>query len=433
MYFAVIADDDTGATDAAGMLTSLGARVVLVLDVSIINDAGVRSRLVQYDVVVLGTGIRSIDPEAASQRTREACLLLRALGVRTLQVKYCSTFDSTKRGNIGQSLDAAREAMGYRGSVIVCPALPVHGRTTCHGYHFVHGVLMSESSLKDHPLNPMTDANLVRWLGFQTAEKVALVDIREVRSGIDAIRTKRRVLDEAGVTYHVADALEQEDIDALVNVYGDDAVLSGGSGVTLSLGRLAVSRGVIAKQNHQRASLEERIGKLRHQVVAICGSASPTTAIQKQRAIEAGFVGMTLEPQDILAGVLLAEDVARRAFEAYQTGKNIMIALAPHLSRTSGSPEGMDAQAIGPILSQFLGSVSRHLVRDLGIQRLVVAGGETSGAVCEACGFQALEVGSPIDPGVPYCVTLEGADLLVVLKSGNFGRPDLFAHVAELF
>ena len=430
MLFAIIADDDTGATDAAGMLTSLGARVALLLDPKVLADSGMREHIEQVDVVVLGTGTRSIDPSEAYTRTYDAVLVLRSLGARAIQLKYCSTFDSTRQGNIGQSLDAARKAMGYHGSVIVCPALPVNGRTTCHGYHFVHGMLLSESPMRDHPLNPMSDANLVRWLGYQTAEKVGLVDIGDVRGGVERIRERRRILDSEGVVYHVADTLEQDDIDTLVGVYGDDAVLSGGSGITLSLGRLAVERGELDRYRSQGSRLQGSVGRLRHQVVAICGSASPTTRVQKQRALESGFFGITLGPLEILDGLITAEEIAQKASTAYEEGLNVMVTLAEHTAGECDSADRNDR--IGPMLSEFLGRVSRSLVYDHGIQRLVVAGGETSGAVCEACELQALEVGSPIDPGVPFCLPLDGRDLLVVLKSGNFGRPDLFAHVAEL-
>lgn len=434
MLFAIIADDDTGATDAAGMLTSLGARVALLLDTKVLAAPGVREHIEQFDIVVLGTGTRSIDPSQAYARTYDAVLVLRSLGAEAIQLKHCSTFDSTRQGNIGQSLDAARKAMGYHGSVIVCPALPVNGRTTCHGYHFVHGIPLSESSLRNHPLNPMTDANLVRWLGYQTVEQVGLVDIGDVRGGVERIRERRRILDAEGVVYHVTDALQQDDIDALVGVYGEDAILSGGSGITLSMGRLAVERGVLDSHSSQGSRLEGLVGRLRHQVVAICGSASPTTKVQKQRALESGFFGITLEPMDILDGLITAEEIAQKASSAYEEGLNVLVTLAEHTAEERDPADRNErSDRIGPLLSEFLGSVSRSLVYDQGIQRLVVAGGETSGAVCEACELQALEVGSPIDPGVPFCLPLDRRDLLLVLKSGNFGRPDLFAHVAELF
>ncbi|MFO7850155.1 MAG: four-carbon acid sugar kinase family protein [Spirochaetia bacterium] len=485
---AIAADDNTGATDAAGMLTSFGAKALLILDPSLLEELQCENKRpvekespVEYDVVVLSTRIRSIPPDEAYDLTYRVLKALGDWGFDILQLKYCSTFDSTPEGNIGKSLDAAQDLLGFS-STIVCPALPVNGRTTYMGYHFVHGLLLSESPLSRHPLNPMTDSNLLRWLGYQTRRGIGLIRLDTIRSGAEAISKTRRKLEDEGAAYHVCDAIEQKDIDLTVEAYSDKTLpdggptfLSGGSGVSLSLGNLYYSD--LPSLDYTR-----ELQKLSPVLAVISGSESPTAQSQRAYAKAHGFIEITVNPLDILAeyarttqetqGKSAAlgkkekgwEDsemivhTTERIASACKEGKSVVTALE---RKNGGSVEEVNEEArrkgLGPVetgelIATFLGKIAARLVHNNFIERLLVAGGETSGAVCRECGFKALEVGLPIDPGVPYCFPVDFSSLrqetprnsetpassshrrtpLVILKSGNFGEEDLYPRAARL-
>lgn len=474
MRIAVLADDNTGATDAAGMFTSFGARAVLLMsEKELEKQAGpeaspgrkdLRSQedrpgmenrpgteasgLEDFDVLVVGTRIRSVSPDEARRKTAETTALLKRRGYEMIQLKYCSTFDSTREGNIGPSLDAAGEVLGFS-SAPVCPALPVNGRTTYMGYHFVWGELLSESALSRHPLNPMTDAHLPRWLGYQTGAGVGLVDHGTVRLGAEEIRRRRRELEAAGVIYHVTDAIVQEDIDAVLTAYEDTGFLSGGSGISEAMGRKYFA-------GRDRPDFSDRLKKLEKKIVVICGSQSPATARQKKTAVAAGFKEVLVHPREILKGRInlteVAEEIRRSLADPEVPGTIISTD-----EKDGGDVESVHAEAaklgLSPIeagekISDCLGRIAAELIsggehEDTparvsargsagGVDRILVAGGETSGAVCFEAGIEALEVGLQMDPGVPYCFPVGRDGPMVVLKSGNFGGDDLFVRAGIL-
>jgi uncharacterized protein YgbK (DUF1537 family) len=418
MRFAVIADDDTGATDAAGMLTARGVRTVLVLDVRRPPDA---RRLAGFDAIVVGTQARSVAPREAGRRTSEAIAFARRFQPRLLQIKYCSTFDSTPRGNIGPSLDAALDATGAAMS-IVSPALPVNGRTTYMGHHFVGRELLSESPLRHHPLNPMTDSNLARWLQRQTRRRVALIDLTEIRRGPAAVRRRLDALRREGAAYVVTDAIAPRDLRTTLEAARDHRVVSGGSGLTAEAPRLLFP-------GRQRLSFAARLKALRPGLAVISGSRSPATERQRAAALGAGFAEIAVVPAGVWSGRFDAAAALGRARAALARGRPVLVHARAGGRRPAGWSEARAGLAIGRALSAIAAGLARG---PGGVGRLVVAGGETSGAVCRRLGFGALEIGRPIDPGVPYAFPLDDPGLLVVLKSGNFGSDDLYNKVRRL-
>ena len=426
MKITIIADDNTGATDAAGMLTSCGAKAVLLMnrdtaDLSILKSG--------FDVVVLGTGIRSAAPDTAWEKTRNA-VSAAYRNSDLIQLKYCSTFDSTTEGNIGQSIDAARTVINFP-STPVCPALPVNRRTTYMGYHFVGNKLLSESSMKNHPLNPMTDSNLVRWLSLQTDTPVGLVSYNEIIQGKDSVLQRRKQLEEEGIIYHVADALCQENIDTVTESYADTGFLTGGSGISSSIGNLFF-------RGEKTCNEDPRLRKLGNKTLIVSGSDSETTQKQKKRALSAGFTVISVSPYEILENTASLEQVSAEAEQVYRRGGNVILTVASSGINSSenvklkGQKMGLSAEKTGEKISLFLGQAADIITENLDIDRLVAAGGETSGAVCRECRIEALEVCRQIDPGVPYCFPLGKSRPMVVLKSGNFGAEDLFLKTADL-
>ncbi len=428
MRFGIVADDNTGASDAAGMLTEKGVRTALVLSSAEADPA--EPLLQRCEALVLGTQTRSVTPSVARERIAEAMECLRSFGVEKTQLKYCSTFDSTPEGNIGCSLDAGLEAMGQE-ATIVTPALPVNGRTTYNGYHFVNGVLLSESPLRHHPLNPMTDANLVRWLQQQTERKVELVRFDDVRRGPECARSVMDSLAAQGANYLVTDAVEQRDLATIAQATHDWPFISGGSGITSEIPGLMFPR-------RQPLSFAERISSLRSGVLVISGSQSPATRAQNAWALSHGYQGVAIEPRKLLSGQIELSAVVDEAGRLLGQGTALVVyacANSPEDVRAVqqfGAELGLSATETGERIAQKLAAIAARLVDSGLVGRLIISGGETSGAVCSELGFGALEVGLPLAPGVPYCFPTSHPDLMVVLKSGNFGNEDFYLRVAQL-
>jgi uncharacterized protein YgbK (DUF1537 family) len=434
MEFGIVADDNTGATDAAGMLTERGVRTVLVLGTDALDEAA--QELEGFDAVVVGTQNRSVAPDEAARRTAEAVGRLDGMGAQKLQVKYCSTFDSTPEGNIGPTLDAALDTLGARGTrrvpaTIVTPALPVNGRTTYNGYHFVDGVLLSESPLRHHPLNPMTDANLVRWLQQQTERRVGCVRLDDVRPGPEHMRRALDALVEDGVAYIVTDAVEQSDLAVTARATAGDPLISGGSGITAEVAGLLRPDGA-------PLSFVDRLRALPQGMLVVSGSMSPATRAQNAHALAAGFEGVALDGRRLLDTPDAVEEAVGRAQEHLGAGRPVVVysrADSPQQVRAVqlyGLSLGLDATGAGERIAGALARIAARLVARGRVGRLVISGGETSGAACAALGFDVLEVGLPIRPGVPYCFPASHPDLMVVLKSGNFGGPDFYELVRAL-
>lgn len=427
MKFGIVADDNTGASDAAGMLTEQGVRTVLVLRVDDLssNDAFLEG----FDAIVVGTQIRSVDPVTAAARTHASVARLNELGVSKIQLKYCSTFDSTPEGNIGCSLDAGLDATGQR-STVVAPALPVNGRTTYNGYHFVNGVLLSESPLRHHPLNPMTDSNLVRWLQRQTDRRVDVLRLDDIRRGVEHARDKMQKLINAGVAYVVVDAIEQSDLKVVAEITAQWEFISGGSGITAEIPALMFP-------DRKPLTFTQRIAGLRPGMLVVSGSMSPATRAQKAFALDNGFAGLAIEPRQALESTVSIDELAADAIGFLADGLPVIVYSAANSPedvrkvQDYGRRLGLSVTEVGERIARTLAVVARGIADTGLVGRLVISGGETSGAVCASLGFGAMEVGLPVDPGVPYCFPASHPRLMVVLKSGNFGGEDFYIRVME--
>lgn len=395
----VIADDYTGATDVASALRRHGLRTELWFGLPRADTA------TASEAVIVALKSRTIPPGTAVEMSLAAARSLRARGTRRLYFKICSTFDSTDAGNIGPVTDALLDELGLPIS-LVCPASPEHRRTVYQGHLFVGDRLLSESPMRHHPLTPMTDSSLVRVLGRQTPRDVSLLPHELVRQGDSAVRAEVERLAAAGVRHALADAITDDDLRALVTAAEDLALLVGGAGMVRLLGARLTA--------HPRSDARDR--------------AAPS-------ALPAG-------PTLILAGSLSARtreqvEVATSHFPAYRLGANGDQAVAwldAHLGNGavmvhSWAPPGERDARRATDIEAMLASVARHAVQR-GVRRLVVAGGETAGAVVDALGIHRVEVVGEADRGVPWLIADGDPPLALLLKSGNFGQPDLFVRAA---
>lgn len=426
LIFAAVADDDTGASDLAGMLAEQGLRTLLVIDLPADEQLSEWSR--GRDAVVMAEGTRNVAPALAYERTRAAIRLLRARRPHLFQVKYCSTFDSTPGGNIGPSIDAALDELGEDFTVAV-PALPVNGRTTYQGYHFVHGQLLSDSPMRRHPLTPMTNPNLVDLLGRQTKRKVGLAPHASVEAGADALRRRLRDLRDEGVRIALVDCLHDGHLQTICRATDGLRLITGSSAFGTWLPRVWRERGLIA----ETVGACPRPPAPAHGAgcLFVAGSCSEATLRQNEWLSGRGAVVHQISPVDLLAGGLDLTALAARVRGELGAGRHCLLttsAAADAVRRVQewGAGRGLDAPALGEGLADALADLVRRVLEGGPAGGLIVAGGETSGAVCRRLGLGALEVGKNIEPGVPLCFSVGEFRLPLVLKSGNFGGEDFY-------
>jgi 3-dehydrotetronate 4-kinase len=416
-----IADDYTGASDLANTLTRAGLRTVQTIGVPTDDLA-----LPEIDAVVVSLKSRSIEAGLAVARSREAERWLRKRGAAHVLFKICSTFDSTDAGNIGPVMDALREDCGET-IVLVTPAFPETGRTVYQGNLFVGSVPLNESPLKDHPLNPMRDSNLVRVLARQSRTKVGLVDLAAVARGPVAVRARLSELARQGVGAAIIDAVFDGDLETIGSVALDHRLSVGASGIGLGLARALVA---FAKVRPEAASAISA-APVGGPAACLAGSCSQATLQQVANA-ERAMPVLHLDPERILAG---KEEVSRALAWA-----RARISEGPVLIASSASPDEVAALqsrhgrgAAGHAIEQAMADVAEGLVEG-GVRRLVVAGGETSGAVVDRLHIPGFLIGAEIAAGVPVlrAVGAKHGEMLLALKSGNFGGPEFFSDALKL-
>ena len=407
-----IADDFTGATDLANNLVRAGLRVVQCIGVQdgpLATDA---------DAVVVALKSRTIAPADAVAQSLAALAWLRAQGAQQIYFKYCSTFDSTAQGNIGPVTEALMDALGAAFS-ITTPAFPDNQRTVFKGHLFVGDVLLSESGMQNHPLTPMTDANLVRVMQAQCRRKVGSLPYAVVARGADAVRAEVERLRQGGIGIAVVDALSNEDLLRLGPALKGMPLLGAGSGVAIGLGQnFVLGHSAVANALPPAQGLR----------AVIAGSCSLATNRQVADFVARGSPAMSIDPLRIAAGVDVAAEVLAWAAPLLQAGPLLVYSTAAP-SAVKAMQGALGVERAGLLVEATLARIAAGLV-GLGVRQLVVAGGETSGACVQALQVRQLKIGPQIDPGVPWChahCALAGSDgLHLSLKSGNFGTDDFF-------
>lgn len=422
----IVADDFTGATDIAAMLAARGMRAVQMIGVP---QAGEQ---VDADAIVVALKSRTAPLAQAVAQSRAALAWLRAAGCRQFFFKYCSTFDSTDDGNIGPVAEALLADLGA-GFALACPAFPANGRSVYAGHLFVGTSLLNESGMENHPLTPMRDADLVRVLGRQTTGAVGLVPFMVVRRGAAAIRDAMTRLAEQGRRFAIVDAVGDEDLMAIGEAAASHALITGGSGVAMGL-----------PDNFRRAGLlDERddateLPPIAGHAAIIAGSCSRATLMQIGHA-RALFPVLEIDPLANPNAEAMAD--AALAWARPRLGaRPVVIAASAPPERVAAVQQTLGRDAAGALIEHTLARIAAGLVA-AGVRRMVVAGGETSGAVVQALGVTRLRIGREIAPGVPWTLVEEMSGggsghalvptLKLALKSGNFGGPAFFAEAFE--
>ncbi len=416
IVFGAIADDFTGATDLANTLVKEGMRVVQVI--------GVPEPGIDYgdaDAVVVALKSRTSPVAEAIEQSLQALAWLQAQGAGQVLFKYCSTFDSTPDGNIGPVADALRKALRTE-FALVCPAFPENGRTIYNGVLFVGELPLAESPMKDHPLTPMRDSNLMRLMEAQSSGRVGLIPLRVVRDGVDAISARIAELKLQGMSYGVIDALDEIDLRTIGKAAADHVLITGGSGVALGLPENFRGNGQIEAQ--QNVMMPAVVGR----ALILAGSCSTATRAQLEVA-KKQWPCRKIDIDRIAAGEDVVGNLAAWAIEEPEDSPVVIYGSAdPQEVKAVQARYGVERS--GKMMEETLGALAVRL-SNAGFHRLVVAGGETSGAVVSALEVKMLQIGPEIAPGVPWTQTLGTRPLALALKSGNFGRPTFFADALK--
>ena len=423
MRLGCIADDFTGATDVANNLVRAGMRVVQTIGVP--KDAAP----IDADAVVVALKSRTTPASQASRESVQACAWLRSLDPSApppqIYFKYCSTFDSTAEGNIGPVTEALMQELGAS-FTIATPAFPDNGRSVFKGHLFVGDVLLSESSMRHHPLTPMTDANLVRVLQAQCRKRVGLVDYRVVRKGAEAVRQRFAELAQEGVGIAIVDAVENDDLLTLGAATADMPLVTAGSGLAM---------GLPAQWGFAPNPQAQRLPRAGGRQAILAGSCSAATQRQTRRFIDAGGAALALDPLQLAQAQDPVRDVLAWAQPRVAKGECVMVYSTADADAVKAVQARLGTQHAGELVERTLASVAQGLA-GLGVRQLIVAGGETSGACVQALDIDRMQIGPQIDPGVPWChahsPAAGGEGMHLTLKSGNFGSDDFFIKAFEM-
>ncbi|QYY33862.1 four-carbon acid sugar kinase family protein (plasmid) [Cupriavidus pinatubonensis] len=403
-----VADDFTGGTDLASMLVKSGMRTIQTIGVP-------QSTVLDADAIVVALKTRTLPVRDAVTESLEALRWLQRVGCRQFYFKYCSTFDSTPVGNIGPVIDAMMEELGTD-FTIVCPAFPENGRTVYNGYLFVGDVLLSESGMRNHPLTPMTDSNLVRVLAPQTKQQVGLVARSVVAEGRDAIRAGFDRCKEKGQQIAIVDAIENEDLYRIDEAVADLPLLTGGSGLAIGLADNFRRTGALSVST-DAAKLDPSSGRM----VLLSGSCSVATNAQVEHWLT-DHPGFKINP----LAIHRAEDLASSAVEwVMQHDEPVLVYASAKPDEVAQVQQQLGVEAAGQLVEAVLSAIAAGL-RERGFKKFIVAGGETSGAVVKALNVKGLRIGASIAPGVPWTQSLDGEPIALALKSGNFGTVSFF-------
>jgi len=414
-----IADDFTGATDLANNLVRAGMRTIQTIGVPDHDfDFG------DADAVVVALKSRSCPVTEAVADSKAALIWLQNAGARQFFFKYCSTFDSTDQGNIGPVADALLQSLDDNFAVM-CPSFPTNKRTVYQGYLFAGDRLLNESGMENHPLTPMTDADLVRVLGRQTDGKVGLFDFATLQQGCDAASARLRQLRDTGCRYAICDTLEDSQLNVIAAAISEHKLVTGGSGIAQALPAEYRRLGWL-----QKISNAGQLAKITGPELIVSGSCSQATLGQIAH-FKQNHQAFALDPLTLAKG----EDQTAEAIAWAQQ----KLGDKPLLVYASAAPESvreaqkqLGVEQAGQLVEQALARVARELV-SAGVRRLIVAGGETSGAVVSALAVKSLRIGHQIDPGVPWTETIvDGENIALALKSGNFGGEDFFSRAFEV-
>ena len=420
MKLGIIGDDFTGSSDIANNLKKSGMQVSMYAGVP--NLLPEEAKKEQTDAAVIALKTRTAPIEDAIRDSLEALSWLKDCGCEQFIFKYCSTFDSTKEGNIGPVTDAIMENLNTD-FTIACPSFPDAGRTVYFGHMFVNGKPLNESGMENHPLTPMTDHNLVRWLGHQTKNNVGLVDSQTISEGENSVKKKIENLKKNGYKYAIIDTIKNDDFDIICNAVKNLPLLTGGSGIALGLPKIYKDRGLLSASNFQ-------IPENNSNAIILSGSCSVTT-INQINIYKENNPSFYISPDEVINNEDLIEKVL--SWIKDNETQSPLVYSSSDIKSVSEKQKQYGQELLANKIEKFFELLSKRLVKD-NFGTFISAGGETSGAVIKGLGIQELKIGKEISHGVPALWSPESngnKPVFVTLKSGNFGQDDFFTKALK--
>ena len=417
MILGVIADDFTGATDIAGFLVENGMRTVQLNGIPD-NNIGVEA-----DAIVISLKSRSCPVDEAVSDSLAALNWLQSQGCQQFYFKYCSTFDSTAQGNIGPVTDALLKALD-EDFTIVCPALPVNGRTVFNGHLFVLGEPLNESGMRNHPVTPMTDSSLVRLMDAQSQGETGLVNYQVIENGANATTAHFHELRQKGYRYAVVDAFNTDHLITLGQAAKSLKLVTGGSGLAAGIAKNWA--GNLTDQSKAKSTGFPSLAKS----VILSGSCSLMT--NKQVAeYKTKAPHFSVDVEACLSNEHYAQQVSEWVLSQLNTALAPMVYATADVDKLHKIQQQYGAQTSSQAVEKFFSQLA-HQLQEAGVRNFIVAGGETSGTVTQSLGVQGFHIGPQIAPGVPWIKSLDGS-LSLALKSGNFGDERFFVKAQEFF
>ena len=407
-----IADDFTGATDLANMLVKGGLKTIQLLGTPRKSDV-----VPSVDAVIIALKTRTIPVEEAIEQSLRALNWLKSAGAEKFFFKYCSTFDSTDDGNIGPVIDALMADLETP-FTIACPAFPETERTIFKGHLFVGDKLLSDSPMRYHPLTPMTDSNLVSTLSRQTSQKVGLVQYTDILGGPSEIRKAFDQLRKEDVAIAITDVLNDEHLYFLGEAVKDFKLITGGSGIALGLPSQLKSR-----NNHKEKITAHKLPKVLGKELILSGSCSEMTLAQVNE-FSKKYRTLKLNPIELAESNASLENAVDWVIQAKGEEPILVYASAPP-DAVNEAQKRLGRDLASSTVENALAKIASAAVQN-GFRRIVIAGGETAGAVVSNLGIKGIMIGEQIDPGVPTTVSIGNPSIGLVLKSGNFGSADFF-------
>lgn len=425
IWLGIVADDFTGASDAASFLVEAGVPTILF--------NGIPEQMPELDegcaALVVALKTRTMPAADAVKESMDAFRWLKAMGAEKLYLKYCSTFDSTKEGNIGPVVDAVLKEYQIP-YTLLCPSLPVNGRTVKSGKLYVNGILLEESHMKDHPLTPMRESDVGKLMEAQGNYQTLKLKIGQ---GEESWKQQIRDMEEKeGHFYVIPDYFEDSHGDWIARAFWDLPFFTGGSGLAGALGRICATQIAGSRKKEGNAGKEEQGFQAGGQEIAsqsllLAGSCSAVTLAQIEDYREKGYPAFCIEPEKLLDNTLTGEQIGDWIWETGSKGLVYSSAAPESIKKT----QEMGKERVAARIEETLSELARQSVaRGYGI--VVVAGGETSGAVTRGLGYQAFRIGPSVAPGVPVMTPLENKEVRLVLKSGNFGQRDFFERALRV-
>ncbi len=406
----VVADDFTGASDAASFLRKGGLNTVLYTGLPADKGADIPNGT---QAVVVALKSRTDHVDRAVKNTLDVTDWFEKMGIEHIYIKYCSTFDSTPQGNIGPVCDAVMEKYKIP-YTLLCPSLPINGRTVRDGILYVNGIPLGQSSMRMHPLTPMWDSYIPELMKEQSKYTCHLLQKEESerwREIADNITTDKEHF------YLVPDYETNEDAETIVNIFGNLKLLTGGSGI---LEKLAI---YLKKENFSET--EENLPETPGKTVIVSGSCSVTTQAQVKKYLDMNGKGIEVWPEKIISGDQSAESIISQINSINED--KILI----YSSGSVGAPIAENNEKAASVMEDTLAEIAQKLSCQ-NYTHIICAGGETSGAVTKKLGYKAYKIGKSVAPGVPVLIPLEDERVRLVLKSGNFGKEDFFISAIKI-